>query len=519
MKKKDRFKLLFVVPRTRKGTFWKFDRTMNILGLKAVMPNLGALTFLSEEFFSPDLFKIRFRDENIQRASKADFAWADMVFSNGMHIEWSSIKNIIERCNRAGVRIGLGGVYASSHNGDIPGLACRCYGEAEGFAHKLIKDLLSDKLKSEYHPTFQTGKQFADLGESPTPNYGLLKAAGILHKYNTMPFQCTRGCPFGCKFCYVCIKDGTIVRLKTWRQIEKELNLLRKLGWRGSIMIVDDNLIGHTGKIKPILRELIKWQKKNDYRFFFVAQVSINLAKDLELMGLLIEANILRLFIGLESPDPAAHVEQGKNQNFQEGDPGYLDKQIQILMKYGFQIDAGLILGFDSDTEKSFRAMVDFIIRNKLVVAMVGLLYALEGTKLWDEMLKAGRLGNYGWGYNFNCQLNIEPVSMSVQALIKGYQWVLAEIYDETMVNFYERCLGALEHLKLAQGRHRPWSDYLGFARLLNANLFGGPQSPAFRNFLWTTIRKNPRKFGAAVAFAMMGMQMRAVTEEVIVAH
>src|ERR1700756_4325225 len=70
------------------------------------MPPQGLLVVAS---YLPESWPVRFVDENIARAKDADFAWADIVFVSGMHVQAPQIHNIHARAKAAGKVMVLGG--------------------------------------------------------------------------------------------------------------------------------------------------------------------------------------------------------------------------------------------------------------------------------------------------------------------------------------------------------------------------------------------------------------------------
>jgi len=82
------------------------------------------------------------------------------------------------------------------------------------------------------------------------------------------------------------------------------------------IFIVDDNFIGNKAKIKKeILPAIIEWMKAHDYPFWFITEVSINLADDKELMELMREAGFIHVFVGIETPAEESLKECNKFAN------------------------------------------------------------------------------------------------------------------------------------------------------------------------------------------------------------
>src|SRR5581483_7040648 len=131
-----------------------------------------------------------------------------------------------------------------------------------------------------------------DLKQSPAPRFDLLK----LDRYSTATVQFSRGCPYRCDFCDIIVMFGRKPRVKSAEQIGRELDMLREAKVR-QVFFVDDNLVGNRPAAKALLRFLIEYQRRHDYRFVFGSEASINLAQDAELLGLLRDAGFGWLFI------------------------------------------------------------------------------------------------------------------------------------------------------------------------------------------------------------------------------
>ena len=71
------------------GTFQHAYKLM--YRVKAFMPPQGLLLIAA---YMPESWPIRFIDENIARATEADFAWADVVLVTGMHVQAEQIRDI-----------------------------------------------------------------------------------------------------------------------------------------------------------------------------------------------------------------------------------------------------------------------------------------------------------------------------------------------------------------------------------------------------------------------------------------
>ena len=56
------------------------------------------------------------------------------------------------------------------------------------------------------------------------------------------------------------------------------------------------------------------------------------------------------------------------------------------------EVSAGFIVGFDSDTPSIFERQISFIQQSGIITAMVGLLSAPRGTRLFERLKREKRL-------------------------------------------------------------------------------------------------------------------------------
>ena len=221
-------------------------------------------------------------------------------------------------------------------------------------------------------------------------------------------------------------------RTKTAGQIIAELDSLYALGWRQGVFFVDDNFIGNKKHIKTeVLPALIEWRKGRK-GMPFSTEASINLADDPELMHLMVQAGFDTVFVGIESPNEDSLTECSKNQNKGRD----LLESVRLLQRSGLQVQGGFIIGFDHDSPSIFQQQIDFIQNSGIVTAMVGLLQAPLGTRLYERLQEEGRLVAGFSGDNVDGSTNIIP-RMGLGPLREGYREVLSHIYAPQF--YYER--------------------------------------------------------------------------------
>src|SRR4029078_12442549 len=100
---KNRRRVLCVFP-AYTPSFGTFSHAYKLLGVAACMPPQGLLAIAA---YLPELWDIRFIDENVSRATADDFAWADAVFASGMHIQAPQVNDIRKRAQALAERAGL----------------------------------------------------------------------------------------------------------------------------------------------------------------------------------------------------------------------------------------------------------------------------------------------------------------------------------------------------------------------------------------------------------------------------
>ena len=133
------------------------------------------------------------------------------------------------------------------------------------------------------------------------------------------------------------------------------------------------------------------------------------------------EAGFNRVFVGIETPNEDSLTECNKSQN--KG-PRPRPQSVKIIQNHGFEVMGGFIVGFDSDPASIFRSQINFIQKSGIVTAMVGLLNAPHGTRLYQRLKKENRLVTDFTGNNTDCSLNFVP-KMSSETLMSGYKHIL----------------------------------------------------------------------------------------------
>jgi radical SAM superfamily enzyme YgiQ (UPF0313 family) len=485
-------KILLVYPEFP-DTFWSFKHALKFIRKKAGSPPLGLLTVAA---LLPAGWQTRLVDLNVETLNQNDLAWADYVFISAMVVQRGPARKIIRQCKDAGVKVVAGGPLFTCEYEDFLEVDHLVLGEAEITLPRFLEDLALGKPRHVY-----LAKEYPDMRVSPGPLWKLIN----LDSYDTMSIQFSRGCPYNCDFCNITALLGHRPRTKSAPQIVAELDSLYALGWRRNVFFVDDNFIGNRKIIKKeLLPALIDW-RRGKTGMPFQTEVSINLADDEELMRLMAQAGFTTVFVGIETPSEASLEECSKMQNKGRD----LVESVRKIQKAGMEVQGGFIVGFDSDTPSIFQQQIDFIQKSGIVTAMVGLLQAPFGTRLYERLAREGRLLREISGDNMDGSTNIIP-KMGLGSLRAGYKILLDHIYAPD--HYYARIKTFLSIYSPPRFRAPIDLEYLmGFFRSIYIlGIRGVERMHYWRLFFWTLFHK-PRLFPLAITLAIYGFHFRSV--------
>jgi len=476
-------------------TFWSFKHALKFIRKRASLPPLGLLTVAS---LLPEEWEKRLIDLNVRKLSAEDLAWADYAFVSAMTVQRESARKVISRCKEAGVTVVAGGPIFVSEHEQFEEVDHFVLNEAELTLPPFLEDLEQGCPKRIYETD-----EFPDIQQTPVPTWELAD----LGRYATMCIQFSRGCPFDCEFCNITALLGHRPRTKTADQIIAELDGLYELGWRGSVFFVDDNFIGNKRVLKrELLPALIEWRNHRE-GLPLHTEVSINLADDEELMAMMVEAGFSQVFIGIETPDEDSLAECNKKQNKGRD----LVEDVKRMQRAGLQVQGGFIVGFDSDKPSIFQRQIDFIQQSGIVTAMVGLLQAPVGTRLYERLKGEGRILDCISGDNVDGTTNIIP-KMDLAVLRDGYKSVMEHIYSPAF--YYERVKTFLREYQPPKIKAPlDFQHILAFFRsIFRLGIFGKERRYYWDLLVWTLFRR-PVLFAEAVTFAIYGYHFRKVCE------
>ena len=386
-------------------SFWGMEHCMGMLGKRANLP-VACLPLLAA--LVPAHHRVSIIDENVEDLDFERLDHADIVCVTGMSVQGARVREILEELRDRKVFTVVGGAMATVEPEELEDLADVIFvGEADVTWPQFIREWERGQHARRYEQREKT-----DMTLLPRPRLDLLKS----QHYMFGSMQISRGCPFTCEFCDIIVTFGRKPRLKTAEQVLAELDTYYREGIR-IVFVVDDNLIGNKKAIKPMLREIAKWQEAHAYALTLFTEASLDLAEDEDLMRLMGEAGFQSVFIGIESPDEASLKETKKLQNVRER-AGTLVERVRRIQDHGLDVWCGMIVGFDNDKPQAFDVLPGFLAKARIANALIGLLHAIPTTPLFDRLKAEGRLnddaGNAAYG------TNVIPLGMSPAMLREG---------------------------------------------------------------------------------------------------
>jgi radical SAM superfamily enzyme YgiQ (UPF0313 family) len=421
-------------------SYWGMEHALPFMGKSGNLP-VASLPLLAA--LTPREHTVTLMDENVQPIDWQRCARADIVGVTGMSVQRFRMTEIIRELKDRDCFVVVGGPWVTVQEEYFEGIADSIFiGEAEETWPQFLREWSQGLHQYRYEQ-----REKSDMTAVPTPRFDLLR----MNRYAFGSLQFSRGCPFQCEFCDIIVTFGRRPRIKTANQVIAELDAMYKTGLR-VVFVVDDNLIGNKKAIKQILREVIGWQRRKGYPLTLFTEASIDLADDPELLNLMVEANFIATFVGIESPSEEALRETKKFQNVRAG--GTLLEKVRRIQEAGLEVWCGMIMGFDSDDATIFDRQIEFIQQSRISFSMSGMLSAIPKTPLYRRLAAEGRLDladrpEFG--------TNVIPLQMAREELLEGYLRVLQELYEPSAYFARTDALFLDPSFDIGVPKHRPW--------------------------------------------------------------
>ena len=239
------------------------------------------------------------------------------------------------------------------------------------------------------------------------------------HKYYGIGmYQISRGCKFNCDFCSIKTMYKCVRRKSEDIVFEELKNAKEKV-----IFFVDDNLFYDKLSAIRLFRKIAPLKKK------WACQISIDAARDDELLTEMKKAGCFLVLMGFESLNPESLSEMNKTANTRAD----YEDVIRRIYKHKLLIYGTFVLGCDGDKPDVFDRTFEFAVKNKIAVTNFNPLIPMLGTGVYNRMEQEGRLLYKKWWlsdkYRYG-ETAYVPKNMTPQQLRDGCLKMRTDFYS-----------------------------------------------------------------------------------------
>ena len=364
------------------------------------------LSLLTVAALSPKNAKVRIIDEQVEDIPDEPF---DLVGITAMTAAAPRAYALCDTFRGKGIPVVLGGFHATLNTEEaLQHADAVVRGPAYGAWQQLCDDVERGTLDRVYEGDPE--------GAIPVhlPRHLVSKDS-----YVTMSSTfATLGCRNRCQFCSIsAFHQGA----RHARPVGDVVDELRKLNGRFFIF-VDDNLTQDRAYALELCRAL------RPLKQLWGTQASIDVADDPELLRAMHEAGCRGIFIGLESFNETALKSQEKGFN----QPARYREAVARLHAHGIFVEAGVIVGFDSDSVETFQRTLDMLEETGIDMIQLSILTPLPGTPLHHAM--ADRIHDSDWAHYDYRHVVFEPAGMTAEELQAGSDWLIRKFYSPARI-------------------------------------------------------------------------------------
>ena len=374
-------------------------RRSRVLNFQQItMPYLAA--------FAPPHWTVRHVDEAVAPVDPE--AAADLVAITFHTPSAPHVYRLAARFRQRGIPVALGGPHVTLLPDEAQAHADVIFvGEAENTWPRFLGEFEAGTHGARY------GSEPPSLDGAPASRHDLFHR----HDHTAGVLFATRGCVHRCDFCTLAVMYQSRVRRRPVAAVAQEY-----ASFRGKVIILwDDDIAGDLSYAKALFRALAPHRK------WWSSQASVRAADDGEFLELAARSGCRQLFIGFESVSQASLNEVSKTFNRVDE----YARAIERIHSHGIAVQAGIVFGFDNDTEAVFAETLDFLEATGVQNATFNILTPFPGTRLYDRLAAEGRILTQDWSkYNGRAEVVFQPRHMSPEALLAGYRYANRRFYS-----------------------------------------------------------------------------------------
>lgn len=216
-----------------------------------------------------------------------------------------------------------------------------------------------------------------------------------------------RGCYHSCEFCSIA---GYYHSHYIHREVSDIIAEIKSCPHK-IFFFVDDSIFSDKIFAKALFEELKK------LRIIWTTQITLDIARDDEMLRLMKESGCGMVLIGFESIDADNLVQMNKGWTDKLGER---DALIQKIHDAGIGIYASFVFGFDADDEETFKRTLAFCEKHQFFVVAFNHLLIFPHTKTYERFKADDRLISEQWwlgdGYTFGT-VTFTPKRMTPEQL------------------------------------------------------------------------------------------------------
>lgn len=371
----------------------------------SLFPPLGLATLAA---YLDDNDEIDLQDQHVEKLNLNDSP--DLVLIQVYITNASRAYAIANQYRNRGIFVALGGLHVTSLPEEAEKYADTIFlGPAEQTFPEFLKDFKSKNTKKRYVSTSDRTIQ-----NQPPIRRDLIKREKYLVPNSIV---ISRGCPHHCDFCY---KDAFFQGGKSFYtlRVDEILNEISRLKGR-HLYFLDDHLLGNP----KLAVELFEGMRGMNRVFQGAATVSSILEGDL--IEKAANAGLRSLFVGFETFSAENLKQSNKSQNLKLD----YERAAKRLHDLGIMINGSFVFGLDDDNKDVFKRTVDWGVKNAITTATYHILTPYPGTRLYDSMLKSGRILTKDWDLYDTRHVVYETRGITSEELENGYNWSYSEFY------------------------------------------------------------------------------------------
>jgi radical SAM superfamily enzyme YgiQ (UPF0313 family) len=334
---------------------------------------LGLLTLAS---LTPPEWKITVVDENLVTPDYKAMPRPDLVGITAFTSQAERAYSIAADYRSRGVPVVMGGIHATMCLDEASQVVDAVVaGEAESVWMQVLEDVKRNSLSKVYRATRPP------MDCIPPARHDLLPCG-----YHMGSIQITRGCPLNCSFCSVTAFNGGRYRRRPIEKVLEEFKLIQEK----YVFIVDDNLIGIGSEDISFCKNLFRAMINAKIPKKWIAQVTVNMADDEELLRLASQAGCIGIEIGFESDSREGLLEIEKGYYARPGRD--FQAAVRRIQRHGILVAGGFMIGLDVH-ERGVGKQIAIAAENYcLDVLNATFLTPLPGTRLWEKMHSEQRI-------------------------------------------------------------------------------------------------------------------------------